>query len=317
VNLHRFGVFLLILLTFGALAVAGPYTSVIVYGDSLSDNGNFFAATGQPGAPYWQGRRSNGPVAVENLANQLGAPLVDLAWIGATTGVGNYGDKGTPTTAGAFGLPGMGTVFTGSQAAIAPLAPTSLFVIWGGANDFLSPALEDGGDPLKTADRAVADLVSIVNGVQGLGAKHILVPGIPDLGLTPYFQSIAQGAAGSFLTNYFNTELAAALLPTGAIYVDTATLLRQMVAHPAAYGFTNVMDPCFDGTSVCANPNTYLFFDDFHPTAQANTFVADRFAAAAVPEPATYVLVASGFALAAFTRARTNRRRPARRQHTS
>jgi phospholipase/lecithinase/hemolysin len=317
VNLHRIGVFLLLLLTFGAFAAAGPYTSVIVYGDSLSDNGNFFNATGQPGAPYWQGRRSNGPVAVENLANQIGAPLVDLAWIGATTGVGNFGDQGTPTTVGTFGLPGMGTVFNLSQASVVPMASTSLFVIWGGPNDFLSPAPEDGGDLLKAADRAVADLTAIVTGVQGLGAKHILVPGMPDLGLTPYFLSIGQGASGSFLTNYFNTELAAALLPTGAIYVDTATLLRQMVANPAAYGFTNVIDPCFDGTNVCANPNAYLFFDDFHPTAQANIFVADRFAAAAVPEPATYVLVASGFALAAFTRARTIRRRPDRRQHTS
>jgi phospholipase/lecithinase/hemolysin len=305
------------LLTFCAAGVAGPYTSVIAYGDSLSDNGNFFTATnGLPGAPYWQGRRSNGALAVENLAKTFGAPLFDFAWIGATTGVGNYGDGGTPTDPGKFGFPGMGAEFTGSQAVITPMAPTSLFVIWGGPNDFLV-ALEHGDNLLNTADDAVKNLMTIVTDVQGLGAQHILVPGMPDLGLTPFFQSIGQGTAGSLLTNYFNAELAAALLPTGAIYVDTASLMRQMVANPAAYGFTNVIDPCFDGANVCGNAKTYLFFDDFHPTAQANTFVADKFAAALVPEPATYVLVASGLALAAFTRARITRRRPDRRQHTS
>jgi phospholipase/lecithinase/hemolysin len=315
VHLHRIGVFLFLLLTFGAAGVAGPYSSVIVYGDSLSDNGNFFKVIGQPGVPYSNGRSSNGDLAVQDLAKQLGAPLVDVAWIGATTGLGNHMDGGDPTTM--LKLPGMGTAFLGSQAAIAPMAPTSLLVIWGGPDDFLSPAPADGGDPVKIADRAVDDLMSIVTGVQGLGAQHILVPGMPDLGLTPYFRGMGKGASGSALTDYFNAKLAAELAPTGAIYVDTATLMRDMVMNPAAYGFTNVTDACINGSMVCANPDGYLFFDDFHPTAHTNTFVADKFAAALVPEPATYLLVASGLAFAAFTRARTIRRRPDRHPHTS
>src|ERR1039458_1699715 len=69
------------------VAQAGSFNAVVVYGDSLSDNGNLFAATGQPGWPYYQGRsRSDGPVAVEQLAAALDAPLLDFAWIGATTG---------------------------------------------------------------------------------------------------------------------------------------------------------------------------------------------------------------------------------------
>jgi len=79
----------------------------VVYGDSLSDNDDLFAATGQPGATYFQGRRSDGPVAVEQLAAALGAPLIDFAWLGATSGSGNYADGGTPTTSGLISLPGM------------------------------------------------------------------------------------------------------------------------------------------------------------------------------------------------------------------
>ena len=99
--------FWLILLTF-AFAAAGAPAAVIAYGDSLSDNGNLFKATGQPGPPYFQGRASNGPVAVELLAADLGIPLLDYAFGGATTGIGNHLDPGgTATTLGTFGLPGM------------------------------------------------------------------------------------------------------------------------------------------------------------------------------------------------------------------
>src|SRR5450756_3144747 len=99
-SLKRVLKLVLVLLSVSAVAQAGSFSSVVVYGDSLSDNGNLFAATGQPGAPYYQGRRSVGLGAVEQLAAALGTPLLDFAWIGATTGIGNYADGGTPTTLG-------------------------------------------------------------------------------------------------------------------------------------------------------------------------------------------------------------------------
>jgi phospholipase/lecithinase/hemolysin len=316
VQLRRFIVFSLFLIL-SAAAIAAPFTSVIVYGDSLSDNGNLYTATGQPGPPYWMGRHSNGPMAVEYLATAFGSPLIDLAWIGATTGLGNYGDGGTATTVGPYGLPGMATEFALSKTSVAPAAATSLFVIWGGPNDFLSPAPEDGGDPKKTADRAVADLLTLVSDVRGLGATRILVPGMPDLGLTPFFQSMGMGPEGSFLTDYFNAELRAGL-PPGVTYFDTAAVLRQMVANPAAYGFTDVTDPCYikSASAVCAAPDNYLFFDDFHPSTHASQIIGDKFAAAMVPEPATCLFVVTGVALI-LTRARIARRLPDRRRRTS
>ncbi|HXJ43556.1 MAG TPA: PEP-CTERM sorting domain-containing protein, partial [Bryobacteraceae bacterium] len=71
------------------------------------------------------------------------------------------------------------------------------------------------------------------------------------------------------------------------------------VSTPGAFGFTNVTDPCFNGTTVCANPGQYLFFDDFHPTTAANSILAQRFEAAVVPEPGTLVLM-GGAMLAIF-----------------
>ena len=54
-----------------AAPIADEYTSFFVLGDSLSDPGNLFAATGgetPPSPPYFEGRFSNGPVFTEYLA---------------------------------------------------------------------------------------------------------------------------------------------------------------------------------------------------------------------------------------------------------
>ena len=284
------------------LATAGTYSSLVVYGDSLSDFGNLYAVAGQPGPPYYApGRASNGPLAVEDLAAMLGTPIFNYAFGGATTGIGNHLDGGSPTNFCSVGLTGMTTLFDKSVAdGIGALAPSALFMVWGGPDDFLSPAPADGGDPIQIANRAVDDLVGIVNGLVGIGAQHILVPGMPDLGLTPYLHDPAY----SVLTDYFNARLLSKL-PSGVMYFDTAGLMRQIVAHPAAYGFTDVAGFCTDAkTYVCPNPNDYLFYDDFHPSARGHQILADGFLTTVVPEPSTAVLVVAAAGLLAVVRRR-------------
>ena len=291
-----------------SVAQATTYSAVVVYGDSLSDSGNLYAATGQPGAPYYDGRRSNGPVAVEQLATNLGAPLVDYAWIGATTGIGNYGDGGTPTSFGTYSLPGMQTVFAATKSTLGPYLNGGLFIVWGGPDDLLSPSPLDT-TPAAIINRAVSNEVGLVTSLELLGARHILVPGMPDLGLTPYFQSLspAGAAEGSALSAAFNAELSADL-PAGVAYYDTASLIRAMVTNPAAYGFSDVTDPCYNGTTVCSNPSQYLFFDSFHPTTAADAFAAEAFQSALAPEPSTFVLIANGLILCGAIRKRVSSR---------
>ena len=273
----------IMLLAFTAIASASSFSSVVVYGDSLSDNGNLYSATGHPPSPpYYNGRFSNGPVAVEQLATQLGVPLHDFAWGGATSGIGNYGDGGTQTSLGSFGLPGMLTELAAYNLSSVNVS-TSLFVVWGGPNDFLA-----GG----AATQAVGDIDFIVSTLQSEGATHILVPNMPDLGLTPdYYGSIA----ATTYAEQFNASLKLSL-PAGATYFDTFDLMHQIENDPAAYGFTDVTDPCFNGISVCANPSQYLFWDGFHPTTAADTILADEFEMAATPEPSSILMLATGLA---------------------
>ncbi len=279
------------LLVMTSFAVASPYSNVFVYGDSLSDTGNLYAATialGLPptpqSPPYYNGRFSNGILSPEYLANALHAPLTSFAWGSATTGIGGSGDGGTQTLPGMYNLPGMLLQVQGSLPAVAPLASTSLFIVWGGPDDFIS------GGSVQTG---VTDVLQIVGALQSVGATHILVPGMPDLGLTPAYFGDPDATRFSFL---FDQALQANL-PKGATYFDTFGFMHLVVANPGAFGFTDVTNPCLDiaNNTICSNPSQFLFWDDLHPTTKADQILAGQFANA-VPEPSTFLMLGTGLA---------------------
>src|SRR5215475_11575436 len=82
-------------LLFAPAVSATTLTKLVVFGDSLSDTGNLFAATFgavPPSPPYFQGRFSNGPVWVDALARKLTLPVENFAIGGALTGHENEFD---------------------------------------------------------------------------------------------------------------------------------------------------------------------------------------------------------------------------------
>ncbi len=278
---------MLVLLAVTVLTGAGNFAAVIVYGDSFSDNGNLFRVIGIPQPPYWDGRYSNGPVAIEDLAASMAAPLLDNAWGGATTGIGNYVDNGTTGSLGYDNLPGMTTTFNATKNSFPPaLVRVSLFVVWGGINDFATNDLTTA-----TADHAVSDIVAIVSGLKAKGAKKILVPGIPDLGFTPYYLGQAKAGWANYVSEYFNQKLRSAL-PQDVVFYDTATLYRKMTSNPGSYGLTNVTQACYSPPgSVCPLPDQYLYWDLLHPTAHVHQILAGEFSTAV---NGTFPVVPSG-----------------------
>src|SRR5690606_32176832 len=89
--------------------------------------------------------------------------------------------------------------------------PNALYTVWGGANDLF--AVAGGADPATTIGGAVTAQVGIIGTLQNAGARYILVPTIPDLGVTPQFRAggAANMAAGTQLATTYNTALYGAI----------------------------------------------------------------------------------------------------------
>ena len=92
--LVRAGLAISALAIFVVAAVAGPFSSIVVFGDSLSDVGNTRSATFgiYPGQYYFNGRFSNGPVYTEALAVGLGLPPI----VRSRSGGNNFAHGSTP-----------------------------------------------------------------------------------------------------------------------------------------------------------------------------------------------------------------------------
>jgi phospholipase/lecithinase/hemolysin len=260
-------------------ARAGDFSSLVDFGDSISDAGNTFLTTGQPPSPpYFQGRASDGPVWVERLAPLLGVPVPTASLKGGT----DFAFYGAQTTGGT--LPSIQQQIQNYLTTAAPTA-TQLFTIQGGADDFAGGQL----DPTKPADALRDDIQTLVTH----GAKHILVMNLPPLGLTPAYRGTPLQGAATLLGNAFNVELSKDLdalrtaNPAVTIsLLDVNDLLQKVIANPAAFGFTNVTDPALSGNPPMVAPDAdqHLFWDTGHPTSTGHQLLAES-AAAVVPEP--------------------------------
>lgn len=294
--------FLLLSVLFLTGAAQAAFSGLYVFGDSLSDPGNLVSTGEAPPAPYAGGRFSNGPVAAEYLGSYLGltsAQVHNYAVGGATTGYDNP-ESATQPHSGVLSQLGQYQMDSGGAA-----DPNALYMIWAGANDLL--AITSPADVPTVLGNAITNLVTEVVTLHMMGAQHILVPNMVDLGLTPEARS--QGAAAmaqySYIASLFNLALANNL-PSYAIQFDTFGLLQDVVANPGAYGLSNAADQCLT-TSVCTQPDQYLFWDHLHPTTAGHAILADRFAAA-VPEPEILALILTGLLLMAQVRNRAARR---------
>ncbi len=187
-------------------------------------------------------------------------------------------------------------------------ADSSLFMLWGGANDFFIDA--------ATAPAGAQNMVSFVETLYGAGARNFLIPNLPNLALTPFGQSLSptDQAGLSFLSSQFNGALDLGIQTLRAtkgdihiVEVHVDNFLAALVTNPGALtalGFDPALafTPCVSAStlSVCADPDAHVFWDELHPTAKAHAVLGEYFAEsvlAPVPEPSTWAMLGSGLLL--------------------
>lgn len=240
--------FMCLVLSFQLFANNTSYDTMVVFGDSLSDNGNLYRySLGYLPAspPYYKGRFSNGPLWVEYLSQDLNGDqqpkLLDYAVGGAGAVLARkakfpfsltmevddylYWNKSNKQT-------------------------SSLFTLWIGANNYL-----DGPQDVDNITDSVVDSIEYaIEKLIAVKGDKFLIANLPDLGNSPYAAENHNEALLTELTQVHNRKLLDKINrlqkkypEVTFVYFDADTYLNYVKTHAADFGFSNIKDPCYMG----------------------------------------------------------------------
>jgi phospholipase/lecithinase/hemolysin len=179
---------------------------------------------------------------------------------------------------------------------------TSLFVVWVFPNDVFywaatgqTPGTFDGrsgftASPDLLIGNGIQNILGSIDTLVGLGATNLLIPNMPDLASTPFVMEMNDpmfSNLASQITQNFNLQLELALgrlestLPASVTITQFQSddLFASIQQDPAGYGLSNVSQRCFvaELSSICSDPDAYLFWDGNHPTAAAHRIIGNSF----------------------------------------
>ena len=291
----------------GAAPLSDVYSSLFVLGDSLSDDGNLYAATGgvtPASPPYDEGRFADGPVFTDYLAQGF-ATSENFAYGGAQAVPDDDAVPDLPTQLAllssvpeaAFGEDGLATLLLG-------------------ANDLFA-AIGTGAEE-ATAQAAADAVVEGARAILSLGLSKVAVLTLPRLDTTPLYTLFQPELADEARAaeQAFNTALDAGLSGLEAEgldveRVDTQAFFDEIRGDPGAFGIAETVLPClfasdeaaaaFGQPRLCdlaAEAPTRAFFDSVHPSGTVHAafaaYVEDALTPAPIPVPAAGLLLVAG-----------------------
>ncbi|MDI9819014.1 MULTISPECIES: lysophospholipase/glycerophospholipid:cholesterol acyltransferase PlaC [unclassified Legionella] len=293
-----------------------------------------------PAAPYWQAHFSNGRVWNEYLAPMIGLDRegnqdYSNQAFGGSWAV-TYAHQLTTWNlirhplgtlknliVGKLIPPSLGLTVQAYLMINETLDEDTVYFVFTGANDYLNVLFfEDNYNPAVMSNYIDNVLDSITSGVRKLtkaGARHIVVLGLPDVGLTPKFIYTTDRPVLTAAIYQHNERLQKrveewqkASPEVDFLYIDLEQYLQRALANPQQYGFSNITDACIDvklpmiskvtnspfrgnyvlqyaqllqyqdsqfaagekNYYVCDTPESYLFWDEIHPTTRAHQYLA-------------------------------------------
>ncbi|MFL6762264.1 MAG: SGNH/GDSL hydrolase family protein [Sphingomicrobium sp.] len=290
------------------------YSSVTVFGDSLIDAGNALrladwygglpftepvdaAPTADKG--YYDGRFTNGLTFADLISNKyvglttkpvfpygyedpyLGLPIAPFASDPSGNSL-NFAYGGAQLRQGDEAVPDLdGQTDAWRHAVDGHADPSGLYLFSFGANDVhdLVPKTGAWAD-LATAEaalQAAADKYAheIMQAIE-IGARKILVVGVPDIGVQPYYNGVADEAArraagtqySQMLDQMVQTALGGLQLPTGAQlqYAGFEAMSDYVLGEMTQIYGSQAIFPL--------NTSSLVFFDKAHPTTQMHALAA-------------------------------------------
>ena len=244
-------------------AQAADFTKVVALGDSFSDDG--FA----DGAGFK--RYTETTTWVEQLAQELGVPLLNVAWGGAMSNQRNCNHAEGVDWSGLDWQVDEYLKGLGSGEDIS----TILFTVMVGSNDVWG-GIEDGAVSAANIKVAIEKLAKA-------GAKHVLYRESPAALLAPGYLAGDYAKYAEPWTKLVNDTNAVTRESLGKgiaeypdlkiYYQQTDPILEKIKAGADGYKFENVTEPWW-GTYTFPEPYKYLWYDEWHPMGQLHKLIA-------------------------------------------
>lgn len=290
------------------------YSGVIVFGDSLVDAGNALGlANWYNGLPfiepvdaaptadkgYYSGRFTNGFTFADLISNKylgistkpvfpygyedpyVGVPIAPFASDPSGHNL-NFAYGGAQMRRGDEKVPDIdGQTDAWRDAVDGHADPNALHLFAFGANDVHDLVPKTGAwaslstaqaTLTKAADKFIHEILQTIDD----GVNHVLVIGVPDIGIQPYYNGLIDEAArravatqyAQMLDDMIRSRIGALTLPSDVEfkYVSFTGMADQVIG---------LLDDLYPASQVYPlNQSSVVFFDKAHPTAQLNAMAA-------------------------------------------
>ena len=293
-------------------AMAQEFSSVVVFGDSLSDSGNLASTQSLP--PGTSFTTNPDPVWAELVAREFGNDGTNSAARGSNFAWGQACANPSGACSQTSQVPNLAQQISQHLDSRGGTAdPNALYLIWAGGNDIEAIATAAATGSLSASEAtgevggAVANLLQQIGrlkqaGPNQRGARFVVVLTVPDPGRTPFAarQSATVRGQLSAMGQGFNQALIERLpaVRDGTIFVDAAALAEEVFMDVDTYGFTSpqgeacpfrsnparpegggeslVCGPTADGYLVAPDTSeTYFFADSLHPSGTSHELIAN------------------------------------------
>lgn len=291
----------ILLLVVSQFCSAQNFRGIVVFGDSLSDNGNLYEYMHHQvpqSPPYYEGRFSDGPTWIEQLAKvyfpvQTERYLQNYAFGGAGILDDAHEDEELFTL--------KRELSTYLLAHNNRVNPDNLYFVWIGGNNYLG--VPENMD--ETVNTVITGIEQQLGRLAKRGARRVVIMGLPNIGNTPLAKELDAETQLSAFTETHNTRLKemhqrlmVAYPNVRWLFFDVDHVFSDIYARPSAYQINETQATCYDALVTPSSPQTvinmaasvhpkknmsagiqscegYMFFDLIHPTQQMHRLIAE------------------------------------------
>lgn len=268
------------LVALSATTTLASIDRIVLFADSLSDNGNVYKHSGfPPSPPYWKGRFSDGPTWAEHVADAISIPFENIGYAGATTDNADaYSEYN-------------GYVVPGLKQQIETISSKgnskSLFIIETGYNDLNvinTPQFYNVVNKNYTTEKIAANVVASTKAIiKKYKAKKFVFMSAPPFEKWPFIADADKPRVNKLIEGYnalVKSELKKNIHGVDLKFLDIHGWLNKQLANPEKLGVSTTNGPCIWGLGnttapLCAEPTKHFFFDSFHPNSVVHKALAN------------------------------------------